>query len=78
VQFVPCGRSFVLARNHAIFRVSPDQGGLLGGTAPDYHPVSGPQWKGGGVIGTDAFVTKLDALGRTLLYSSFLGGSNYD
>lgn len=37
-----------------------------------------PQWTGGGVVGSDAFVTKLDAQGRTLLYSSFLGGSNYD
>jgi hypothetical protein len=37
-----------------------------------------PQWKGGGVVGTDAFVTKLDAHGRTLIYSSFLGGSNSD
>jgi hypothetical protein len=37
-----------------------------------------PQWKGGGVVGSDAFVTKLDALGRTLLYSSFLGGSDND
>lgn len=38
-----------------------------------------PQWKGGGVlVGSDAFVTKLDALGRTLLYSSFLGGSDED
>ena len=37
-----------------------------------------PQWKGGGVVGTDASVTKLDAHGGTLLYSSFLGGSDND
>ena len=30
------------------------------------------------MVATDAFVTKLDARGRTLIYSSFLGGSNND
>ncbi|HEU4683280.1 MAG TPA: SBBP repeat-containing protein [Nitrospira sp.] len=41
-------------------------------------PTTAGAFRSAGAGLTDAFVTKLDPLGRKLLYSSYLGGSDYD
>ncbi|MDQ6666060.1 MAG: SBBP repeat-containing protein, partial [Acidobacteriota bacterium] len=62
------------------FGVAVDRGGnayVTGWTGSANFPVTGPfQAKLAG--GRDAFVTKLNAAGNTLLYSTYLGGSDYD
>ncbi len=62
------------------FGVTLDASGnvyVTGWTSSSNFPVAGAiQTKSGG--GRDAFVTKLNASGTTILYSTYLGGSNYD
>jgi hypothetical protein len=51
---------------------------VAGRTESTNFPTVGPfQATGGGVYG-DAFVAKLDSSGRSLIFSSYLGGSNYE
>ncbi|MGI8992548.1 MAG: SBBP repeat-containing protein [Bryobacteraceae bacterium] len=62
------------------FGVAVDRAGnayVTGWTASTNFPVTGPfQAKLAG--GRDAFVAKLNPTGNTLLYSTYLGGSDYD
>ena len=48
--------------------------------SPDFpvaQPIQ-PTLKGGGFLGGDAFVLKLDPTGASLVYSTYLGGTDYD
>jgi len=52
---------------------------VTGNTHPTNFPTTNGAFQttyGGG--GSDAFVTKLNASGTALIYSTYLGGSNYD
>jgi len=48
---------------------------ITGETSSSDFPVVSPLQ---GLLGTDAFVTKIDATGNSLIYSTFLGGSYFD
>ena len=68
-------------RNDAVQSIAVDVGGnafVTGHTASTSFPVTGgvAQPISGGHL--DTFVTKLNAAGSSLLYSTYLGGSNYD
>ncbi len=62
----PAGNAYVtgLTRSFDFPTVNPVQG-TRGGSSDDF-------------TGSDAFVTKLNAAGNALVYSTYLGGSNYD
>ena len=54
---------------------------IVGSTSSLNFPIAAPLQaanKGGGPMGSDAFVTKLSADGGTLIYSTYLGGSEDD
>ncbi len=54
---------------------------VVGGTESDDFPVQNafqPDFAGGGYIGNDVFLTRLSTEGNSLVYSTFLGGSDDD
>lgn len=62
-----------------ITSVTTDSAGnilLTGNTSSTDFPIQGPVQSS--VKGTDAFITKLDPTGETLIYSTYLGGTNQD
>ncbi|HTC87047.1 MAG TPA: SBBP repeat-containing protein [Bryobacteraceae bacterium] len=64
-----------------IFAIAVDPTGVLyvtGESASPSFPTAGPPYQGGSAGGFDAFVAKVSADGRTLLYSSLFGGAGKD
>ncbi len=68
------------SRTDRAFAIAVDSSGnvyLTGSTDSDDFPTASP-YQGDPKIGTDVFVTKLNANGSGLIYSTYLGGSNTD
>src|SRR5205807_8062522 len=51
---------------------------VTGFTSSANFPLAGAFQTTKGLVGSDAFVTKLSADGSALVYSTYLGGSSYD
>lgn len=56
---------------------SEDRAVVVGSTLSPNFPLQSP-WQANLVYGQEAYVTKLNASGNGLVYSTYLGGSNYD